>query len=287
MLDPDETFVGTVNEDWAIESMAGDIFLLGSHSWQIQRVESARGVLRVEDAQGRPPTVPFWLGEAPARTWELSEEVSRAAARHRRRELDGDAERTHALADGRVRARPTSAATQIVDYIARRARRARRRCPRTPTSSSSASSTRPAACSSSCTRRSGRASTAAFGLALRKRFCVRFDFELQAAASDDAVVLSLGPQHSFPLEDAFEFVHVAQRAASRWSRRSSYAPMFGTRWRWNATRALAVLRQQRRQAGAAADPADARRRPAGGGVPARRSAARRTSAGRWSCPTTR
>ena len=77
MLDPDETFIGTVNEDWAIESMAGDIFLLGSHSWKIRRVESARGMLRVEDAQGRPPSVPFWLGEAPGRTWELSEEVSR------------------------------------------------------------------------------------------------------------------------------------------------------------------------------------------------------------------
>ena len=97
VLDPDETFIGTVNEDWAIESMAGDIFLLGSHSWQIRRVESARGVMRVVDAQGRPPSVPFWLGEAPSRTWELSEEVSRLrrdvarAARRRlgRRRLGG------------------------------------------------------------------------------------------------------------------------------------------------------------------------------------------------------
>src|SRR6202035_2332198 len=80
VLDPDETAVGTVNEDWAIESMAGDVFVLGSHSWRIRRVESRQGVLRVEDARGQPPTVPFWLGEAPSRTWELSGEVSRLRA---------------------------------------------------------------------------------------------------------------------------------------------------------------------------------------------------------------
>ncbi len=80
VLDPDETLVGTVNEDWAIESMAGDVFVLGSHSWRIRRVESRAGVLRVEDAQGQPPSIPFWLGEAPSRTWELSAEVSRLRA---------------------------------------------------------------------------------------------------------------------------------------------------------------------------------------------------------------
>src|SRR5580704_18072660 len=80
VLEPDETTVGTVNEDWAIESMAGDVFVLGSHSWRIRRVESRSGVVRVEDAQGRSPTVPFWLGEAPGRTWELSQQVSRLRA---------------------------------------------------------------------------------------------------------------------------------------------------------------------------------------------------------------
>src|SRR6202035_2503491 len=80
VLDPDETLVGTVNEDWAIESMAGDVFVLGSHAWRIRRVESRSGVLRVEDAKGQPPNIPFWLGEAPSRTWELSGEVSRLRA---------------------------------------------------------------------------------------------------------------------------------------------------------------------------------------------------------------
>src|SRR5262249_34293366 len=73
LAEPDNALVGTVNEDWAIESMAGDVFLLGTTSWRIRRVEP--GVVRVEDAHGAPPSVPFWLGEAPGRTLELSEEV--------------------------------------------------------------------------------------------------------------------------------------------------------------------------------------------------------------------
>ena len=74
IAEPEDTFVGTVNEDFAIESLKGDVFLLGNNAWKIRRVESGR--VRVEDAHGQPPTIPFWLGEAPGRTTELSDEVT-------------------------------------------------------------------------------------------------------------------------------------------------------------------------------------------------------------------
>ncbi len=235
VLDPDETFIGTVNEDWATESMAGDVFLLGSHSWQIRRIEAARGVLRVSDAQGRPPSVPFWLGEAPARTWELSEEVS-ALRREAASRLEGDAAgwvQAECLLD-----RPGAA--QLVEYVAAEA---------------GALGVVPSDTDVVFERFfddaggmqlvvhapfGGRVNRA-FGLALRKRFCVNFDFELQAAATDDAVVLSLGPQHSFPLEDAFHFVK-SRNVREALEQAILVSPMFASRWRWNATRALQVLR---------------------------------------------
>jgi len=262
VLDPDETFIGTVNEDWAIESMAGDVFLLGSHSWKIRRVESGRGVLRVEDAQGRPPSVPFWLGEAPGRTWELSSEVS-ALRREIASRLGGEVGGSR-LDVGRGPdptsnvQHPTSAleqlqtwlkaecsldddaATQLIRYIGAEV---------------GALGVMPSDTDLVFERffddaggmqlvvhaPFGARVNRAFGLALRKRFCVRFDFELQAAADDNAVVLSMGPQHSFPLEDAFRFVR-ADNLRPSLEQAILYAPMWGTRWRWNATRALQVLR---------------------------------------------
>jgi ATP-dependent Lhr-like helicase len=262
VLDPDETFIGTVNEDWAIESMAGDVFLLGSHSWRIRRVESGRGVLRVEDAQGRPPSVPFWLGEAPGRTWELSHEVS-VLRRDIASLLGGDAEgrmldvgnndhptpniqrRTSARENVRLWLRAEcgvdeSGAEQIAGYIGAEV---------------DALGVVPSDTDLVYERffddaggmqlvvhaPFGARVNRAFGLALRKRFCVRFDFELQAAADDNAVVLSMGPQHSFPLEEAFAFVR-ADNLRPSLEQAILYAPMWGTRWRWNATRALQVLR---------------------------------------------
>jgi len=70
VLWPEETKVGSIEEDWAIESSAGDIFQLGNTAWRIRRIEAGR--VLVEDARGQPPSIPFWLGEAPARTRELS-----------------------------------------------------------------------------------------------------------------------------------------------------------------------------------------------------------------------
>ncbi len=237
VLDPDETFIGTVNEDWAVESMAGDIFLLGTHSWKIRRIESARGVVRVEDAQGRPPSVPFWLGEAPARTWELSEEVSRLR-RDVADRLDGEGDVVGWLCEEAALPRPAS--TQVVDYIA-----AERAALGVVPSDEDVVFERffddAGGMQMVVHAPFGGRVNRGFGLALRKRFCVNFDFELQAAATDDAVVLSLGPQHSFPLEDAFHFVRSDVLRESL-EQAMLVAPMFGARWRWNATRALAVLR---------------------------------------------
>ncbi|MGD0677420.1 MAG: DEAD/DEAH box helicase [Polyangiaceae bacterium] len=242
VLDPDETLVGTVNEDWAIESMAGDVFVLGSHSWRIRRVESRAGVVRVEDATGRSPTVPFWLGEAPARTWELSQEVSR---------LRSD---TVARMDAGVDVRASIAsecaigpagAAQIVDYIAAQ----RSAMGVVPTFDDivferffdEAGGTQIVVHAPF-----GARVNRALGLALRKRFCVTFDFELQAAANDDAIVLSIGAGQSFPLADAARFVRSDDLRATL-EQAILGAPMFAARWRWNASRALAIPRCERGQ----------------------------------------
>jgi ATP-dependent Lhr-like helicase len=249
VLDPDETLVGTVNEDWAIESMAGDVFLLGSHTWRIRRVESRSGVLRVEDAHGQAPSVPFWLGEAPSRTWELSSEVSRLRAdvisparpsaphaRHRERE-----ERVAWLKD--ECALSESAASQLAEYVIAQ-RDAIGVVPTMDDIVFERFFDEAGGMQLVVHAPFGGRVNRAFGLALRKRFCVSFDFELQAAATDDAIVLSMGTGHSFPLPDAFHFVRAAQLDATL-RQAVLQAPLFGTRWRWNASRALAVLRFDR------------------------------------------
>jgi ATP-dependent Lhr-like helicase len=240
ILDPDETLVGTVNEDWAIESMAGDVFILGSHSWRIRRVESRSGVLRVEDAHGTPPSVPFWLGEAPSRTWELSTAVSRLRADVVARLDEGGDVAAWLTA---ACALPAPAATQIVEYVAAQ-RDALGVVPTMDDVVFERFFDESGGMQLIIHAPFGGRVNRAFGLALRKRFCVSFDFELQAAATDDAIVLSLGAAHSFPLPDAFHFVRASQLDATL-QQAVLQAPMFGTRWRWNASRALAVLRFSR------------------------------------------
>jgi ATP-dependent Lhr-like helicase len=237
VMDPDETFVGTVNEDWAIESMAGDVFLLGSHSWRIRRVESRSGVLRVEDARGQPPTVPFWLGEAPSRTWELSLEVSRLRAEIvSKRDAGVDAIAWLTSQCGL----PRDGATQLVDYVVAQ-RDALGVVPTMDDVVFERFFDESGGMQLVLHAPFGGRVNRAFGLALRKRFCVAFDFELQAAATDDAIVLSLGTAHSFPLPDAFHYVRSEHIDASL-EQAVLQAPMFGTRWRWNAGRALAIVR---------------------------------------------
>ncbi|MEO6197102.1 MAG: DEAD/DEAH box helicase, partial [Dehalococcoidia bacterium] len=301
IAEPDGMFVGTLDEDFSVESMAGDIFVLGTTSWRIKRIEAA-GIVRVEDARGAPPTIPFWNGEAPGRTLELSEEVSNlrteianrlTAASHKvadgfslpngagrgddtvaggfslpngtGRGSDGDRK----VADGfslpngagqgetnvpsltqtiewamSECALQREAAAQIVQYI----KIQQEMMGIVPSQQDvvferffDESGGQQLVVHAPFGARINRA----WGFALRKRFCVSFDFELQAAASDDAMLLSIGPNNSFPLETMFELVKPAWlRESVEQSLLIAQAPMWGARWRWNTTRALAVLRQR-------------------------------------------
>jgi ATP-dependent Lhr-like helicase len=237
VADPDETFVGKVNEDFAIESMAGDIFLLGNTSWRIRRVESAR--VRVEDAHGQPPTIPFWVGEAPARTPELSTAVSDLRADIAAGLGDRDATlSTLEAACGVAR----DGAEQIYDYVAET--QAGLGC--VPTQGRIVAERffdESGGMQLVVHAPFGARINRAWGLALRKRFCVTFDFELQAAATDDGIVLSLGEQHSFPLHSVFAYVRTPTLTETL-TQAALQAPVFGTRFRWNASRALALLRHQ-------------------------------------------
>jgi ATP-dependent Lhr-like helicase len=238
--DENRTLVGTVDEDFAVESNAGDIFLLGNTSWRIAHVRGGEVVVR--DAQGAPPTIPFWRGEAPGRTVELSAEVARLRedlAVH----VNGDGSQQSAtdwlMGTGRV---SREGAEQALAYVA----------------------TQHAATGMVPTQKRllferffdeaggmqlvvhapfGTRINRAWGLAMRKRFCRSFDFELQASAGDNGIVLSLGAQHSFPLEDMFRLVpsHVVRDVLVQ---AFLAVPFFGTRWRWNVTRALQLKRSR-------------------------------------------
>ena len=238
LAEPEGTFVGTVDEDFATESMAGDIFLLGTTSWRIRRIE-APGVVRVEDAHGAPPSIPFWLGEAPSRTHELSQEVSELRRQIEKRLGSGGDVIAWLAAEC---AMPAEAAEQIVSYV----RAQKDSIGLVPTDRDVVferffddSGGMQLVVHAPFGGRINRG----FGLALRKRFCVSFDFELQAAASDDAILLSIGPQNSFPLEELFGFVRSAI-VEETLTQALLAVPLFTTRWRWNATRALAVLRRR-------------------------------------------
>ena len=235
VLEPDELFIGTVNEDFAIESSAGDIFQLGNASWQITRVTP--GVVRVADARGAPPTIPFWLGEAPARSDELSRAVS---------DLRGGLERQTAEgAAGWITAEagiPAAAAEQLAEYVAE-GRRALGVVPTQETLVLERFFDESGGMQLVLHAPFGSRINRAWGLALRKRFCRQFNFELQAAATEDALLLSLGPQHSFPLADVFRYLHPAS-VRDILVQAFLDAPVFATRWRWNTTISLAVPRSR-------------------------------------------
>jgi ATP-dependent Lhr-like helicase len=252
VAEPDDTFIGTVNEDFAIESMAGDIMQLGNTSWQVRQVLA--GVMRVADAKGAPPNIPFWLGEAPARSDELSREVSDL-----RRDIDArlkpDATDTLPVAAGADRtdaAQPTTdwlrdetgadaaAAEQAIGYLAE----TRAMLGAVPTQERLVLERffdESGGMQLVLHAPYGSRINKAWGLALRKRFCRQFNFELQAAATEDALLLSLGPQHSFPLADVFRYLHPAT-AKDVLVQALLDAPLFQTRWRWNTTVSLAVPR---------------------------------------------
>ena len=237
LLDPDNTLVGTVNEDFAIESMAGDVFLLGTHSWRIRRVEA--GAVRVTDAEGMHPTIPFWVGEAPSRTRELSESVSvlRREAEHRL-EHGGEAAAHRHVEDACGIAE--DAATQLIAYLAA----GREGLGIVPTQEDIVFERffdEAGGMQLVVHAPFGGRINKGLGLALRKRFCATFDFELQAAANDDAVVLSLSPQHSFPLQSVPAFLRSATLPTVL-AQAVLASPLFTARWRWNLNRSLAVLR---------------------------------------------
>jgi ATP-dependent Lhr-like helicase len=231
IAEPDGTVIGSLDEDFAVESLVGDIFLLGTTSWKIRRVEPGR--VRVENAHGAPPSIPFWLGEAPGRTRELSREVSAL-----RQEI------AHAASPEGVLQRECGldrpGAEQAIEYV------------RAGLDALGAIPTQDIVVAERFFDDAGGMQLVihapfgarinkAWGLALRKRFCRTFNFELQAAATDNGLVLSLSDQHCFPLELVFSFLkpetveHVLRQALLA-------APMFGARWKWNASRALAVPR---------------------------------------------
>jgi ATP-dependent helicase Lhr and Lhr-like helicase len=235
-LEPEGTVVGTVNEDWAVEANRGDIFQLGNTSWQILRIEP--GTVRVADAKGKPPSLPFWLGEAPGRTRELSAEI--AALREECAVPDLDV--VAFLASECGPALPEGASRQIADYVEAGSRvlgtvptQQRVVLERFFDESGGMQLVVHAPFGSRINR--------AWGLALRKRFCVGFGFELQAAANEEAIVLSLGPQHSFELEGVFDYLHPGT-AKDVLVQALLGAPLFGTRWRWNAQRSLLLERSR-------------------------------------------
>ncbi|HXA18622.1 MAG TPA: DEAD/DEAH box helicase [Thermoanaerobaculia bacterium] len=229
VLEPDDTVVGTLNEDFAIESNAGDIFQLGNASWLITQVIS--GTVRVADAKGAPPTIPFWLGEAPARSDELSKAVSDFR--------DAATSADWVVAETGMSAGP---AQDIVNYLTD-ARNALGAMPTQDTIILERFFDESGGMQLILHAPFGSRINKAWGLALRKRFCRQFNFELQAAATEDAVLLSLGPQHSFPLADVFRYLHPAT-ARDVLVQAMLAAPVFQTRWRWNTTISLAIPRNR-------------------------------------------
>ena len=237
VLEPQATIVGTVNEDFAVESLAGDIFQLGNTSYRILRVERDR--LRVEDAKGAPPSIPFWLGEAPGRSNELSLGVSRL-----REEVVAriDAGGVQAAFDWLRDAlgMNDSSAQQIVEYLAK-AKAALGVLPTQSTLVFERFFDESGGTQLVIHTPWGSRINRAWGLALRKRFCRQFNFELQAAATENAIVLSLSTSHSFPLEEVARYLH-SSSAEHVLVQALLDAPLFAVRWRWNAVTALALPR---------------------------------------------
>ncbi|WP_409316319.1 DEAD/DEAH box helicase [Pseudomonas sp. KCJK9016] len=239
LLEPQSLNIGSVNEDFAVESIAGDVFQLGNTSYRILRVET--GKVRVEDAQGQPPTIPFWLGEAPGRSAELSMAVARLQA-----QLDellsaspGNLQPALDWLTATLALDPASA-EQLVDYLAR-ARLALGALPSWDTLLMERFFDESGGTQLIIHSPFGSRINRAWGLALRKRFCRTFNFELQAAASEDAIVLSLSTSHSFELDDVWRYLH-SNSAEHILIQAVLDAPLFGVRWRWNAGVALALPR---------------------------------------------
>ena len=239
VLDPDDTVVGTLNEDFALEATPGDVFTLGTHAWQMLRVDGLK--VRVRDAEGLQPTIPFWFGEGPGRTRELSERVSKLRNQIAHIIMNESASAAQRWLEQSV-ALPRSASSQLVEYLQ---------------SGMNALGVMPSRDTLVMERffdevgdmhvvihsPFGSRLNRGWGLALRKKFCKSFNFELQAAANEDSIVISLGAVHSFPLDEVYRYLQTAT-VRDTLIQAMLDAPMFEVRWRWNATRSLAIQRNR-------------------------------------------
>jgi ATP-dependent Lhr-like helicase len=251
VAEPEGVVVGTLDEDFAVESSKGDIMLLGNTSWMIRRVEANSGRVLVQDAHGAPPSVPFWRGEAPARTEELSGHVAELREKISNALPDtspvgiGQHDPKVAAAVGWLKQEcglDDSAAEQAIEYVLQ-GRAVLGAVPTQNTVIAERFFDEGGGMQLVIHAPFGGRINKAWGLALRKRFCRSFNFELQAAATDNGLNIALAEQHSFPLADVFQFLQtttvreILEQAALP-------SPIFGTRWRWDASRALALLRFQ-------------------------------------------
>jgi len=251
VAEPDGGVVGTVDEDFAVESMAGDVMLLGNTSWRIRRVEAKTSRMLVEDAHGTPPSVPFWRGEAPARTSELSQQLGEL-----RKEISDRLPGVIPVEGWRNLPVVTDAVTwlreecgldlsgaeQLIQYTLE-GRTVLGDVPTQTTIIAERFFDEGGGMQLIIHAPFGGRINKAWGLALRKRFCRGFNFELQAAATDNGLNIALAEQHSFPLADVFQFLH-SETMQPILEQAALASPIFQTRWRWDATRALALLRFQ-------------------------------------------
>jgi ATP-dependent Lhr-like helicase len=251
VAEPDGLVVGTVDEDFAVESNRGDIMLLGNTSWMIRRIETNAGRVLVQDAHGAPPSVPFWRGEAPARTQELSEHIGNL-----RQEISEMLPHTSPVGFSATQPDVAAAvnwlkqecglddsgAEQSIEYILQ-GRAVLGAVPTQKTVIAERFFDEGGGMQLVIHAPFGGRINKAWGLALRKRFCVGFNFELQAAATDNGLNIALAEQHSFPLGDVFNFLQAAT-VQPILEQAALDSPIFATRWRWDANRALALLRFQ-------------------------------------------
>jgi ATP-dependent helicase Lhr and Lhr-like helicase len=246
VLEPEGHTIGTLNEDFAIESLPGDVFQLGNTSWRILRI--GNGIVRVADAQGQPPSMPFWLGEAPSRSNEMSDAVSRLRSAVDALLPGPDASRQEGELDRAIEFLEQhyflsrAAAMQVANYLGE-AKRSLGLVPTVDRIALERFFDESGGMQLVLHAPFGSRINKAWGLALRKKFCQGFNFELQAAATEEGLILSLNGSHSFPLDEVLRYLH-PHSVEETLTQAIVQSPIFETRWRWTSTLALAVPRNR-------------------------------------------
>ena len=251
ILQPDGIQIATLDEHFAVDSSPGDVILLGNTSWRIQRIEPA-GKVFVEDAHGAPPSLPFWEGEAPQRTavlssgvGELREQISARTGSVSPQTLSPTHPEVAACTEWLQEecCLCASGAMQLITYIVA-GRAVLGAVPSKITVIAERFFDEGGGQQLILHAPFGGRVNKAWGLALRKRFCRGFNFELQAAATDNGINISLAEQHSFPLSDVFQFL-TENTARDLLEQAAIPSPIFKNRWRWAAGRSLQLLRMQK------------------------------------------